>query len=271
MSYTKQSWVDDVTEVDKAHMDHIEDGIVSVDSGLTSFIGTRGQPSGLATLGTDGLVPASQLPTPSGGGGTASALPTGALLDWAGSSAPSGYLLCDGSAVSRFIYPDLFGVIGTLYGAGDGSSTFNLPDFQGRVAVGKGSAVAVNTVGKNDGQPAGSRTTQHTHTNGVTASHNLTLPNHAHAVSEAPHSHGFYNWSQNIGGGGAGFQTGTTVGSETQSRIDGAIATASTGVSVGNPTSNPAISGGVSVGGSIGVGTPGDGPAYLVINKVIKT
>lgn len=56
---------------------------------------------------------------------------TGTVLPFAGSSAPTGWLLCDGSAVSRSSYPNLFAKIGTTYGAGDGTTTFNLPDTRG--------------------------------------------------------------------------------------------------------------------------------------------
>lgn len=61
-----------------------------------------------------------------------SIVPAGSLLPYAGTSAPSGYLLCDGRAVSRTTYANLFAVIGTAYGNGDGSTTFNLPDLRGR-------------------------------------------------------------------------------------------------------------------------------------------
>lgn len=57
--------------------------------------------------------------------------PTGVLQDFAGTSAPDGWLLCDGSEVSRTEYAALFAVIGTTYGVGDGSTTFNLPDERG--------------------------------------------------------------------------------------------------------------------------------------------
>ena len=73
-----------------------------------------------------------ELPETSGGG-----TPTGAYFPFAGSSAPSGYLLMYGQAVSRTTEADLFAVIGTTYGVGDGSTTFNLPDMRGRVPVGK--------------------------------------------------------------------------------------------------------------------------------------
>lgn len=58
---------------------------------------------------------------------SSSFLPTGAFIPYGGTSAPTGYLLCDGSAVSRTTYSALFGVIGTAYGAGDGTTTFNVP------------------------------------------------------------------------------------------------------------------------------------------------
>src|SRR5690606_13639822 len=64
-------------------------------------------------------------------------VPTGAVVPFAGSTAPSGWLLCDGSAVSRTTYSDLFSAISTTYGAGDESTTFNVPDLRGRVVAGK--------------------------------------------------------------------------------------------------------------------------------------
>ena len=64
-------------------------------------------------------------------------LPSGTVLPFAGSSAPSGYLLCFGQAISRSTYASLFSAIGTTYGAGDGSSTFNVPDLRGRAIAGQ--------------------------------------------------------------------------------------------------------------------------------------
>ena len=67
------------------------------------------------------------------------AMPTGAVVPFAGVSAntPTGFLLCHGQAVSRTTYSGLFAVVSAHYGAGDGSSTFNLPDLRGRVVAGK--------------------------------------------------------------------------------------------------------------------------------------
>lgn len=60
-------------------------------------------------------------------GGKVVSVPTGTVVPFAGATAPDGFLICDGSAISRTRYADLFAVIGTTYGAGDGNSTFNLP------------------------------------------------------------------------------------------------------------------------------------------------
>ena len=63
-------------------------------------------------------------------------LPAGVIIPFAGTSVPTGCLLCNGAAVSRTDYANLFAAIGTLYGAGDGSTTFNLPDARDRVLQG---------------------------------------------------------------------------------------------------------------------------------------
>lgn len=70
--------------------------------------------------------------------GTTFLVPTGAILPYGAASAPSNYLLCDGSAVSRATYVTLFGVIGTTYGSGDGSTTFNVPNLKSAFPLGSG-------------------------------------------------------------------------------------------------------------------------------------
>ena len=67
-------------------------------------------------------------------------VPPGAVIPYAGSSAPDGWLLCDGRTVSRTTYAALFAVIGVTYGSGDGNTTFALPNLQGRVAAGTSSS-----------------------------------------------------------------------------------------------------------------------------------
>ena len=71
----------------------------------------------------------------------------GTIKPWGKATAPAGYLLCDGSAVSRTTYADLFTVIGTTYGTGDNSTTFNVPDLQGKFPQGKSGTPNLATTG----------------------------------------------------------------------------------------------------------------------------
>ena len=64
-------------------------------------------------------------------------IPTATIVPWSAASIPTGFLECNGAAVSRSTYSALFAIIGTTYGAGDGSSTFLLPDLQEKVAITK--------------------------------------------------------------------------------------------------------------------------------------
>ena len=93
--------------------------------------------------------------------GEIGAAPVGQVVAWSGntSSLPTGYLLCDGSAVSRSTYAPLFAVIGTTHGAGDGSSTFNLPDLRDRFVVGASNSTGDTTYpGVSPGATGGSAT-----------------------------------------------------------------------------------------------------------------
>ena len=71
--------------------------------------------------------------------GGAEIIPAGTIMAYGGASAPTGYLLCDASAVSRTTYARLFAAVGTAFGTGDGSTTFNVPDLRDKVPLGKGS------------------------------------------------------------------------------------------------------------------------------------
>ena len=67
------------------------------------------------------------------GAATPATIPVGTVLTYAASTAPSGYLVCNGAAVSRQTYWSLFQIIGITHGQGDGSTTFNIPDYRGRI------------------------------------------------------------------------------------------------------------------------------------------
>jgi microcystin-dependent protein len=106
--------------------------------------------------------------------------PTGALLMFAGATAPAGYLVCNGAAVSRATYAALFAVLGTTYGAGDGSTTFNLPDMRSRapVGAGQGSGLTNRALAATGGEEA------HALSVGELAAHNhgVTDPGHTHTL-----------------------------------------------------------------------------------------
>jgi microcystin-dependent protein len=207
LTYAQQSWVDNVTPVDAAHMNHIETGIAAVESGAL-----------------------------------AAGVPTGAGIDFYGTTAPTGFLLCDGSAVSRTTYAALFAVISTRFGAGDGSTTFNLPDSRGRTTVGVGTHADVASVGLNDGAAVGTRRPKHSH---------------AFSLSAADHAHGGTANSVSYSTGSVGGPWGSFQG--TGASADG----------VGQL--NIANSGPLGVTGSVGVAGMSDSEGYLVATKIIKT
>lgn len=124
-----------------------------------------------------------------------SSVPSGAIFPFAGSSAPAGYQIANGSEISRTTYSTLFAVIGTTYGAGDGSTTFNLPDLRGLFVRG----VGTQTIGG-----VSYTATLGTKQNDATKKNGLYL-------SDPSHSHGFTSPT----GGTSGLYGGYVNGAQT--------------------------------------------------------
>lgn len=91
------------------------------------------------------------------------AVPVGTVIPFAAATAPSGWLNANGAAVSRTTYADLFALIGTTYGVGDGSTTFNLPDVKSRTVIGRDSGDATFTTVGNTGGLRDATLVSHTH------------------------------------------------------------------------------------------------------------
>lgn len=133
-------------------------------------------------------------------------IPAGAIIEYAGNGSgspdapPSGYLFCNGANVSRTTYAELFSAIGTTWGAGDGSTTFTLPDSRRRVAVGAGGE-ATATLGNSVGSTGGAETVTLTSTE---------MPPHTHTTdSQGSHTHtpsGGGSFITNASNSGPGFQ-----------------------------------------------------------------
>jgi microcystin-dependent protein len=169
-------------------------------------------------------------------------IPTGTILDFGGASAPNGFLLCNGSAISRTTYATLFTVISTAFGTGDGSTTFNLPDFRGRTAVGvgQGAALTNRVLAATGGEEA----------------HQLAiaeLASHAHLLPDLSHSHQTY-YVTNSGSGSGASQFSNAPGS-------------------GSTTTSTALTGTTSINTqNAGSGTAHNTmPPFIAVNKIIKT
>lgn len=98
----------------------------------------------------------------------------GDIILYPSSDVPTDFLRCDGAVVSRTTYADLFAVIGETYGAGNGSTTFALPDLTGRVGVGRATSYALGASGGE---------TSHTLSEGEMASHTHSFPSHTHTAT----------------------------------------------------------------------------------------
>lgn len=218
----------------------------------------------------------------------AALVPTATVFPYAGSSAPTGYLFCDGSAISRTTYSALFTVISVDYGVGDGSTTFNLPDLRGRVAAGKdnmdnivgtgggaasrltsGSAAGVDgsTLGASGGAQEHSLTAAqngtHSHTAGSYSA--VSTGDHAHRTVAA-NDPGLS--SVPLGGSTDGIAASNTIGSADAYRLGGGVGSATIGSTSTTGAHSHTVSGTSSSSGSGNAHT--NVQPTLVLNYIIK-
>jgi microcystin-dependent protein len=122
--------------------------------------------------------------------------PAGVVLPFAGSTAPTGWLLCFGQTVSRTTFASLFAALGTTYGAGNGTTTFALPDLRGRVAAGE------DDMG---GTAASRLTTAGSGVNGLVLGATGGAQTHTLTTAQIPaHAHGYVGGSNAAGSGTVG-------------------------------------------------------------------
>ena len=178
--------------------------------------------------------------------------PPGTILPHGSTVVPTGYLLCDGSAVSRTTYAALFGAISTTWGVGDGSTTFNLPDCRGRTLFGQAPSGTFATLGSTGGSEA-THTHTASHNHGTAAGHTHSFPNHTHVITtDGAHTHdeGAFNGGTSYwqGGGvltssaGAHNHGGATPSAGAGNTDPGFLFTGSTSPTVGSAsTINPYV------------------------------
>ncbi len=211
-------------------------------------------------------------------GGTGG-VPAGTVMAYAGSTAPTGWIFCDGSAVSRSTYATLFAAIGTTYGSGNGSTTFNLPDLRGRTIFGKddmggiaasrlnttGGLTASNTLGATGGNQTISL--------GLTniPSHNHTFTGISVSTSSDAHSHTYYDayFAENFSGGvGGNARYGTSANTDNDNNFywrtsSNTHSQSQSGIS----TSSDAHSHTVTASGTIS--NTGSGTAFSTLNPAL--
>jgi microcystin-dependent protein len=173
-----------------------------------------------------------------------STAPTGSVQMFAGSVAPSGWLICDGSAIDRTTYATLFAAISTAYGSGNGSTTFNIPDFRSRhpIGSGQGSGLSLRSTGVGGG--------------GETAALAIAnLASHTHSVHiDHTHSQAFYS-------GGASNDNSRASG---QNTAGAGVTMGSVGSAGSTPTDVTSV--GAGSGTAFSIMAP-----FLGINFIIKT
>lgn len=172
---------------------------------------------------------------------TINLVPVGAVMPFAGSSAPTGWLLCAGQTVSRTTYATLFAAVGTAYGAGDGSTTFALPDLRGRAVFG------VDNMGGTTASRVTSGVSGITGTTLGASGGNQAMHQHTHTVTDPGHTHVLTNGLNR--GSGTGYYQGGPYGAAYT-----ATESATTGITLANS----------------GTGSSQNMPPAMMLNYIIK-
>ncbi|WP_323992688.1 phage tail protein [Nguyenibacter sp. L1] len=201
--------------------------------------------------------------------GVAGAVPVGAVCDFAGAAAPPGWLLCYGQAISRVTYAALFAAIGTIFGAGDGVTSFALPDLRGRASFGVdnmgGSAANQVTMagsgvnGVQLGAPGGSQMA-------AAHSHAVADPGHSHAITDPGHDHKPNHGSGFVVPQGSGGEISAIFagGGDVEETATAQTTPSGTGVTIGSGTTGISIS-------TAGSGNSQNMPPAMMLNKIIYT
>jgi microcystin-dependent protein len=156
-------------------------------------------------------------------------VPSGSVFCMAVVSIPTGYLECNGNAVSRTTYAALFAIIGTNYGSGDGSSTFNVPDLRGEFVRGVDRGRGVDS-GRNVATSQGGQNASHNHSASASSSSSVTDPGHKHTMN--------FNLGNIISSGGAFGMKDSGTADRMNTATTGISVSTSTSVSIGNQGGN---------------------------------
>lgn len=220
---------------------------------------------------------------PQGIQGLMGTAPPGVIFAYGAVTPPNGYLACGGQAVSRTAYPNLFAIISTTYGSGDGTSTFNLPNFQGRFPIGQDAGGVTYPMGAFGGEATHLLTVAEMPVHAHTATASSSMADHYHGIppsgnhthSDSGHQH---NFTAVLGTAGGSYAGGNPFSPSTAVTAVG-YANLSYSGNIG-PTQTywtsqvggiPAVSTSVSVQNTGGGVAHNNMPPYQVVTYIIKT